>query len=263
MKKSNFTLIELLTVIAIIAILAGLLLPAVNRARASAQKTACMNNLSQLGKAEALFCGDNKEKTVPVDYFNQKYNYFSGVWSYAGETEKIFFCPMDPNETEKYSTLIDSKNDTKVAIHSGYTINGYAAAGGKFGVHYASGTETKYTNAVKRWLAFAAIKNPSKTMSLAEGGIWQRSLVDGSNPGSGIHGGLGVAVAGAYGQKISSSSTFASFCDGGAYPLFNTLMHGGDGNYLYMDSHVASLKPEEFEEELSLSDTSKSCWIRE
>lgn len=259
MKKNTFTLIELLTVIAIIAILAGLLLPAVNRARASAQKTACMNNLSQLGKAEALFCGDNKEKTVPVDYFNRKYNYFSSVWSYVGETEKIFFCPMDANETEKYSIVTDSKSMTTIAIHPGYTINGFAS--GKFGVHYASGTETKYTNAWKRWLPFSAIKNPSSTMSLAEGGIWKRADVDGSAPGSGIHGGLSTQTAGAYGQKISSSSSFASFCEGGAYPLFNTLAHGADGNYLYMDSHVASLKPEEFEEEALDLTNMKSCWI--
>ena len=53
--KHSFTLVEMLTVIGIIVILAGLLLPAVNRARGTAERTACMNNLSQLGKAEAMF----------------------------------------------------------------------------------------------------------------------------------------------------------------------------------------------------------------
>ena len=60
-SEKEFNLIELLVVISIIAILAAMLLPALNKTRVKAQELTCKNNLKQLGQITFFYTDDFKD----------------------------------------------------------------------------------------------------------------------------------------------------------------------------------------------------------
>jgi prepilin-type N-terminal cleavage/methylation domain-containing protein len=95
-KRTGFSLTELLVVILIVAILGGLLTVAVQRARAQARSTQCLNNLRQLALGFRLYA-DARGGKLPD---GKREPWFVQIAPLLEAQQSVFRCPADPQEVD-------------------------------------------------------------------------------------------------------------------------------------------------------------------
>lgn len=176
-RKFNiaFTLLELLVVIAVFAILAVLLFPAVSSVKATAKRTVCANNLRQINLGLRLYSDDHADTAPRGPQTTNSYvldftGYKKSMKSYVGlngpssPQEKLFACPAD---TFYYEFITNAQGYSQIYVAASYhqqATNDYSSYWFNSGVMTRFGTNSPGLAGRK----LSSIKHPARTVLVAE-----------------------------------------------------------------------------------------------
>jgi len=172
--RRAFTLVELLVTIAIIAILAALLLPALGRAKSRAQRATCINHVHQISLALLMYAGDHADSLPAATndyhiYFTYREN-IQPILSRngVGTNDQVFTCPADNFDCTMpviqdwfQPDVVRGRgfHQLKQTDYSSYIFNGEAANS------LAAGTNENARSTAK---SFSMVREPSRLVLVCE-----------------------------------------------------------------------------------------------
>ncbi|MEO0795424.1 MAG: prepilin-type N-terminal cleavage/methylation domain-containing protein [Verrucomicrobiota bacterium] len=219
-RQSAFTLIELLSVIAVVSVLFAISAAVYGQARQKAEEATCASNMRQLGQAMHLHANEHAGEFPLTMHTLQdvKQSWIYTLEEYLGDIDQIRICPADPQGEERMERKLTS-----------YVLNEYlfVPAVDPFGQPIGNSYSNLFT-----------LAHPSKT---------QMAYIISDNSS------LGVSSDHTHSRSWSSWSNVMRDIQPNR---FSASVPSGDGmngsaNYLYADGHVESMTAQEFRDQFS------------
>jgi prepilin-type N-terminal cleavage/methylation domain-containing protein/prepilin-type processing-associated H-X9-DG protein len=182
-SENAFTLLELVVVLAIIAILAALVLPTISVAKNRAKRTTCLNNLHQINLGVRMYCDDSDDRTPATQYtggmtnlpwiaYKELMKNYVGLHGVSSPQDKIFSCPADTFYYDWIRGYVsESHHDQAKFDYSSYTFNSMNLAAFPTNLTLPGGQAISLPHFTWPGVGgrqFSSIRHPARTVLVAE-----------------------------------------------------------------------------------------------